>query len=154
MAVVRQILHKDLEGTNRYVVHGVAFGYTNLCYVGTMAPMCYNMHEWQKISYRRPKYKVWICVENMLFIVFWLHHVLPSKTSLLQGTMQFPLPQGLFNFFISKGRPSHHETMSPPLTNCAFSLGKHHCSPTLIIHQNYNCHESLSILNFFVHLYV
>ncbi len=82
-------------------------------------------------------------------------HVLLSKTSLLQGTMQShqcSLPWGLFNFFISKGLLSHQETSSP-LTNCALSPGKHHSSPTSIIHQNYDFHELLSILNL-IHLCV
>jgi len=42
LTVVKWILHRDPKGTDRYVVLGVSFGYKDLCFVGTLAPMSCN----------------------------------------------------------------------------------------------------------------
>jgi hypothetical protein len=42
LVIVRQILHRNPEGTDMYVVLGVSFGYNDLCSIETIAPMCCN----------------------------------------------------------------------------------------------------------------
>jgi len=42
MAAVTEILHRDPERTDMYVVLGGSFGYKDLSSVGIVAPMCCN----------------------------------------------------------------------------------------------------------------
>jgi hypothetical protein len=81
LAIVRQILHRNLKKTNMYVVPKVSFGYRDLCYVGTVAPMCCNSAWRQAINSRSHKYRVWICDEEMFFIPFFFLVTVASKFS-------------------------------------------------------------------------
>jgi hypothetical protein len=56
MAAVKRILHRDLEGTNMYVVLGGSFGYKNLCSIGIVTPICCKSA--QMVGYKLQKSQV------------------------------------------------------------------------------------------------